>query len=157
MPDVSFQISLNTETVEQCHPVEPLCVLLTASVAEAVRKMKERNRGAALVCKNEIVVGIFTERDALKMMAAGESFDVPIEQVMTHHPVVLRAGDKVGRAITLMAQGGYRRLPIVDDAGRAIGMVRVSGILHFLAEHFPSVIYNLPPEPHQSTQHREGA
>jgi hypothetical protein len=29
--------------------------------------------------------------------------------------------------------------------------------MHYLAEHFPSVIYNLPPEPHHSTQEREGA
>jgi CBS domain-containing protein len=154
---VSFQINLNTETVEHCHPAEPLCVTPTTTAAEAVRRMKEHKRGAALVCLDEVVIGIFTERDVLKMLAARASFDVPIEQVMTHDPVVLRAGDKVARAITLMAQGGYRRLPIVDDRGRATGMVRVSGILHYLAEHFPSAIYNLPPEPHHSTQEREGA
>jgi CBS domain-containing protein len=154
---VDIRLNLNTETVEQCHPAKPVCVTPTTSAADAVGVMRKNNRGSALICRDEVVIGIFTERDVLKMMAEGTSFDVPIEQVMTHDPVVLRAGDKVGRAISLMAKGGYRRLPIVDDAGRAIGMVRVSGILHYLAEHFPSVIYNLPPEPHHSTQQREGA
>ena len=154
---MDIRLNLDTETVDQCHPAEPLCVTPTTTAADAVRAMKEHNRGSVLVCLDEVVVGIFTERDVLKMMAAGASFKVPIEQVMTHDPVVLRAGDKVGRAISLMAQGGYRRLPIVDGRGRAIGMVRVSGILHYLAEHFPSVIYNLPPEPHHSTHEREGA
>ena len=119
--------------------------------------MQERNRGAVLVCHEQLVIGIFTERDALKMMAAGASFDVPLRQFMTPDPVVLRAHDTVGKAINLMAQGGYRRLPIVDDQGRPTGIIKVEGIMHYLVEHFPTVIYNLPPEPHHSNQQREGA
>jgi CBS domain-containing protein len=154
---VSFQLNLNTETVDQCHPAEPLCLAPTASVAEALEQMKEHNRGAVLVCLNQIVIGIFTERDALKMMAAGAGFDVPLERYMTPDPVVLRARDVVGKAITMMAQGGYRRLPIVDERGRPTGIITVEGIMRYLVEHFPATIYNLPPEPHHSTQRREGA
>jgi CBS domain-containing protein len=76
---------------------------------------------------------------------------------MTPNPVVLRARDTVGKAITLMAQGGYRRLPIVDDLGRPTGILTVQGIMHYLVEHFPAAIYNLPPVPHHSFQQREGA
>jgi CBS domain-containing protein len=154
---MSFQLNLDTETVGQCHPAKVLCLAPTASVAEALRQMNEHNRGAVLVCHDQMVVGIFTERDALAMMAAGASFDVQLAQSMTPNPVVLRAGDTVGKAITMMAQGGYRRLPIVDDHGRPTGMINVQGIMHYLVEHFPTVIYNLPPAPHQSTQQREGA
>ena len=68
-----------------------------------------------------------------------------------------REKGQVGKAITVMAKGGYRRLPIVDEKGRATGMITVEGILHYLAEHFPTTIYNLPPEPHYATQQREGA
>jgi hypothetical protein len=56
-----------------------------------------------------------------------------------------------------MSFGGYRRLPIVDDKGRPTGLLKVPGILHYLVEHFPNVVYNLPPTPHHSTQEREGA
>lgn len=154
---MSFELNLNTETVDHCHPVEPLCLAPTDSVADAMREMKEHKRGAVLVCRDERVVGIFTERDALRMMAAGTNFDRPIQEHMIPDPVVLHASDKVARAISLMAKGGYRRLPIVDDAGKPIGMLRVHGILHYLVEHFPAVIYNLPPEPHQTHQQREGA
>lgn len=154
---MNFQLNLNTETVDQCHPAEPLCLAPAASVREALRQMKELNRGAVLVCQDQIVIGIFTERDALKMMAAGASFDVPLQQFMTPDPVVLDARDTVGKAITMMAQGGYRRLPIVDDQGRPTGIVTVEGIMHYLVEHFPAVIYNLPPEPHHAIHEREGA
>lgn len=154
---MSFELNLNSETVDHCYPAPPLCLLPSASVAEAIHQMQDRNRGAILVCKDERIVGIFTERDALKMMAAGASFDEPLEAHMTPDPVVLHPGDKVGRAISLMALGGYRRLPIVDGTGKPGGILRVRGILHYLVEHFPAVVYNLPPEPHQATQQREGA
>src|SRR5437016_5454244 len=116
--DVSFHLHLNTETVDQCYPDEPLCLAPTATVAQALTQMKAHNRGAVVICREHAVVGIFTERDALKMMAAGAKLEVPLERHMTPDPVVLRASDKVGKAITMMAQGGYRRLPIVDDSGR---------------------------------------
>ena len=155
--DVDFQLNLNTDTIDQCHLAKPLCLEPSATVSEALAQMKEHNRGAVLVCRDQKIVGIFTERDALKMMAAAARFDVPLERHMTPNPVVLRARDKVGQAITMMAQGGYRRLPIVDDQGRPSGIITVEGIMHYLVEHFPTMIYNLPPEPHHSTQQREGA
>jgi CBS domain-containing protein len=153
---MTFQLNLNTETVEQCHPAEPLCLAPSISMREALRQMREHNRGVVLVCDAEKIVGIFTERDALKMMAARANFDAPLRQIMTRDPVVLRATDMVGKAISTMTYGGYRRLPIVDDLGRPTGIITAEGIMHYLAEHFPSVIYNLPPEPHYCTQHREG-
>jgi CBS domain-containing protein len=154
---VNVLVNLDAETVDHCHPLQPLCLSGATLASDALRQMKDRNQGAVLVCQEQVAIGIFTERDALRLMAAGASFDVPLAELMTPDPVVLRASDKVGRAITLMAQGGYRRLPIVDDRGRATGVVTVDGIMHYLAEHFPAVIYNLPPEPHHSTQAREGA
>ena len=154
---MSFQLNLDLETVDHCHPDEPLCLAPGDTAREALKQMMKQNRGALLVCHAGAVVGIFTERDALRMMAGGESFDVRLEKVMTADPIVLHARDKVGKAISMMAQGGYRRLPIVDANGRPTGVVKVEGIMHYLVEHFPLVIYNLPPEPHQITQQREGA
>lgn len=149
--------TLDAETVDQCHPVSCLCLEPSVSVAKALEQMQSQNRGMVLVCEHHKVVGIFTERDALKMMAAAADFGQPISQHMTPRPLLLKADDTVGRAITLMSQGGYRRLPIVDATGQPTGIVTAEGIIHYLAEHIPAVIYNLPPEPHHTTQQREGA
>lgn len=154
---VDFEVNFTTDTVAECPLAEPLCVEHGTSVRSALEQMKVRNAAAVLICRGATLDGIFTERDALKMMAAGASVEVPIDQVMTANPVVLKMQDSVGRAITAMTKGGYRRLPIVDDAGRPTGMIKVESILHYLAEHFPKVVYNLPPEPHHSTRDREGA
>lgn len=154
---MDFQLNFQTDTIDQCQPAAPLCLAATVTVRDALRTMQERNRGAALICREQVIVGIFTERDALKIIAAGAGFDQPLEQVMTRNPKALLAGDSVGEAIAAMTRGGYRRLPVVDERGRPIGIVRVGHILHYLVEHFPTMIYNLPPQPHYSMQQREGA
>jgi predicted transcriptional regulator len=154
---VNDLLNLDSETVDQCQPVSCLCLGPDVSVADAIAQMQSRNRGMVLVCEHQGVVGIFTERDALKMMAEGANFAEPLGSRMTPRPLFLKAHDTIGRAITLMSRGGYRRLPIVDDSGHPVGIVTAEGILHFLAEQIPHLIFNLPPEPHHSAQEREGA
>jgi CBS domain-containing protein len=154
---VDFQLNLSSETVEHSFPSEPLCVPPETTVRSALQKMRQQNEAAVLVCRDRTLVGIFTERDALKMMAKGANFDLPISDVMIRDPVSLPRRGSVAAAIAKMAQGGYRRLPIVNDQGHPQGLLKVENILHYLVEHFPSVIYNLPPEPHHATQSREGA
>ena len=154
---VDFQLNLNTETVEQVASGKPLCIEPETPVRDVLRLLKNENRGCALICRDEKLIGIFTERDALKLMADRADLQQPIERAMTRQPVTLSASDTVGKAISKMSFGGYRRLPIVDAAGRPVAVLKVSGILRYLVEHFPQIVYTLPPSPHQTTQQREGA
>lgn len=110
-----------------------------------------------MVCHEGRLLGIFTERDALKILADGSDLDAPVSTAMATNPVTLRPRDTVGKAISLMSAGGFRRLPIVDANGRLTGLLKVTGILRYLVEHFPKVVYTLPPAPHHKTSEREGA
>jgi hypothetical protein len=56
-----------------------------------------------------------------------------------------------------MDEGGYRHLPVVDEGGRPVGVLSVKRIVHYLVEHFPTTVYNLPPNPGAVPQEREGA
>jgi CBS domain-containing protein len=76
---------------------------------------------------------------------------------MSSPPATISAAATVAEAIRTMAEGGYRHLPMVDSAGRPTGVVAVHGIVHFLVDHFPATVYNLPPNPNTSTKEREGA
>lgn len=154
---MSHQLNLNTETVEAVASENPVSVTGDTAVREVLRQMKDQRRGAVLVCHDEKLAGIFTERDALKLMASGASLDVAIDQVMTANPETLSESDTVGTAISKMSRGGYRRMPILDAEQRPKGFVKVAGILHYLVQHFPGIVYNLPPDPHHATQEREGA
>lgn len=154
---MDFRLNLETETIREVYSADPLCVAPSAGLREVFELLRARNRGCVLVCEDGKLSGIFTERDCLRLMAAGDALERVIGDVMVRDPVRVRVGESVASAIHKMSVGGYRRLPVVDQADRPIGVLNVSGILHYFVEHFPAVIYNLPPEPHHAMQEREGA
>ena len=154
---MDVRLTLDTDTVEQVATFEQLCVDVGTTVRETLHAMKAKRRGAVLVCDGEKLAGIFTERDALKLMEPGANLDQAVGRVMTANPETIADSETVGDAIKKMSRGGYRRLPMVDPEGRPKGFVTVSSILHYLVGHFPAVVYNLPPNPHHTTSTREGA
>lgn len=149
--------SFAVDTVTQAYPRTPLCVEPTSSIRSAMVVLREASRGCLLVCVEKRLVGIFTERDALRLMAIGTDYDQPVESVMQRSVATVQHDDILGDAIARMAEGGYRRLPILNNAGEPIGILTVKTILRYLVEHFPGVVYTLPPEPHYVTHLREGA
>lgn len=154
---MDFDLNLNTDTVDHTHPGKPLCVEPKATIGEVFQLLKTERTGGVMVCRDGVIVGVFTERDALKLMANGCDFNAPIATVMTMRPVTVHARETVASAINRMASGGYRRLPMVNDSGRPIGVVKVSGLLRYLVEHFPRAVYTLPPQPNQPVKERDGA
>lgn len=152
-----FQLHLSTERVDHIDLPTPLVVEPTVSVRSVFEMFLNQRRGCAVICVAGKVEGIFTERDALRLMASGGELDVPIEAVMTRNPAVVRADETIETAIARMSIGGYRRLPVVDNEMRPVATLKVSTILHYLVQHFPKFVYNLPPKPDHTTRHREGA
>jgi len=154
---VSFQLSLSTESVTSAYPDEPLFVAPNAALSEVLQLLRAQNTGGVLVCEEGRLLGIFTERDALRLMASGEDLDQPVSQVMTCDPISIKADENVGKAIKMMSEGGYRQLPILAPDGTPTGLATVYGIVHYLVDHFPQTIYTLPPEPGSVPSEREGA
>jgi len=154
---VDIELSLAVESVDQAAPVEPLCVEPQISVRRVLELLKERRATCVLICSGGQLLGIFTERDALGVLARRGDLSAAIESLMTANPVTVSAEASIGTAIREMVAGAFRRLPLIERDGRASGVVQVSGIVHFLVEHFPRTIYNLPPVPHPVTHDREGS
>ena len=154
---MDFQLSLESEGVASAYPDQPLATTVDVTVGQALQLLRAQRTGAVMICDGVKLVGILTERDALKLMAAGTDFSRPVREVMSSPPATISAAATVADAIRTMAEGGYRHLPMVDSAGRPTGVVAVHGIVHFLVDHFPATVYNLPPDPKGSTKEREGA
>ena len=127
---MSFQLSLSTESVTAAYPDEPLFVAPDATVSEVLRLLKAQKTGHVLICEEGRLAGIFTERDALRLMAAQQDLDQPVSQVMSRDPVSLEEGASVGEAISTMSEGGYRQLPILGPGGTPTGLATVYGIVH---------------------------
>ena len=96
----------------------------TATVLEAAILMKQKSKGALLVCDGTQLSGIFTERDALfRVIAAGrDPATTTLPEVMTPQPMTLTADEPFIKALKLMHTRGFRHLPVVDH-GRPIGVV----------------------------------
>ena len=148
--------NLNTESVRHADPLPPLCVDPETPIREVLVLLKQRRRGELLVCRGGVLVGIFTERDFLRLMARRARSRRADRARHDPGPGDDWAEDTVGQAVSSMSANGYRRLPIVDAEGRPTGLVNIAGIVHWLVQHFPQAVYNLPPVPNPTTQEREG-
>jgi CBS domain-containing protein len=150
--------NLKTESVSRLHPTAPLRVSPEQTVAEAVALMRQYKVGCLLVCRGDALVGIFTERDLMRrILAAGLPLSTPVSACMTPDPVTIGPRAPIAAAVRLMEEGGYRHLPVLDATGRPVGVLSVKRIVHYLVEHFPSTIYNQPPDPSVFPQDAEGA
>jgi CBS domain-containing protein len=100
-----------------------------ATVREAAQLMAIRHIGAILVTHDDVLKGIFTERDvSLRVIAAGlDSDTLQLGEVMTADPVTLKPGDEARSALQNMLAGDYRHVPVVDDA-RLVGIVSIRDI-----------------------------
>jgi CBS domain-containing protein len=97
-------------------------------LAHVIRRMAERNVGAALVVDGERLVGIVTERDVLRAVAAGIDLDGHVSTRMTHGPDTIESTDSVEHAAVLMIHGGFRHLPVVDD-GVPVGILSIRDLV----------------------------
>lgn len=127
------------------------------SLAEAVRLMQEKKSGYIVIAKNNKVSGIFTENDvAMKILDHDVDWTGGVSQYMTPDPVVLRLSDSVGMAIDLMGNGNFYHIPLVDEHGNLANVLSVRTLIRFLAEFYPTEIYNLPPKFDQIMETEEG-
>ncbi len=115
---------MNREMTEIIRNQVPLMLPPSATVQEACAHMHERRIGAVLVTgpKGELV-GIFTGRDAVRVLAEGKNAAAThLRQVMTKNPDCLPPRHTAIDALRLMRDGGFRHVPVVQD-GVVIGIV----------------------------------
>jgi len=153
---VDVRIKLAFESVMEADPIEPACIPPDTPLGEVFAALKE-NHGGALVCHEQMLVGVFTERDAVRALAHGTPLDTPVGSLMTVSPVTARTSTSIAAAVRKMAVGGYRRLPVLDDGCHPCGVITTSGLVHYLTEHFARTVYNLPPTSNAGPQERDGA
>ncbi|MCH8966578.1 MAG: CBS domain-containing protein [Planctomycetes bacterium] len=155
---MSLRDSLTHNAVEVLRILDPATIGVDQSVGDAISLMQDRNIGCVVVTKDGKPAGIFTERDVLTKVLGGDiPLTAPIVDLMTSSPQVIQESSSVADVIRCMHGGGFRHLPVVDGDGALRGVVSVKRIVEYLVEHFPSAVFNLPPDPGQTQLAREGA
>ena len=111
----------------------------SASVAEAVELMAQREIGAVLVMtEDQLVAGIFTERD-LMMRVVRAGLDVkttPISLVMTRNVRFVSPGTTVEAAMALMHINRHRHLLVIDGP-TVHGLVSMRDLVYQIVRRGP--------------------
>jgi CBS domain-containing protein len=109
------------------------------SARAAGQRMGARNVGTLVVVDERgRPTGILTDRDlALRLVGKGEDPDtLNVGELMTSDLATVREGGTVEDAVLRMRRAGCRRLPVVDDDGKLVGIVSLDDLFQHFAREF---------------------
>jgi CBS domain-containing protein len=94
-------------------------------VADAAKLMRDEDVGLAPVVEGDRLVGTLTDRDiAIRVVAEGnDPASTPVREVASTDVVTVTPEQNLDEALSLMAQHQVRRVPVVEQDGRLVGVV----------------------------------
>ena len=99
------------------------------SIREAAKMMAEIDAGVLPVGENDRLVGIITDRDiAVRAVAAGKGPETPIREVMSTEVKYCFEDDDLDEVAQNMADIKLRRLPVLNDEKRLVGIISLADI-----------------------------
>lgn len=113
----------------------------TTTVHDAARIMAGDNIGFLVVVDgSDKPVGVLTDRDiVIRSVAQGRDMNGPVADVMTHQPAWVRDAGTVADAARVMADRLCRRVAVIDDAGKIIGVLSLDDLLRVAGDELGEV------------------
>src|SRR5262245_59692143 len=110
------------------------------SIQDASKLMYQNNIGSIIILKNgdeseneneKVPVGIITERDIARIVGFTSTFSptMPISELMSRPLLTATSSSSLKEAADLMQQNNIRRLPVLDNKGKLVGIVTSKDIL----------------------------
>jgi len=115
------------------------------SVDDAVDRMDATGVSALIVTENDRPVGIFAERDLLRIYRRKRNTDfgrVPLSTAMTNRLVSVAPSDSIGTAMVLMLNAGIRHLPVIENDA-VIGMLTINDLVQYRLESLNDELQHL--------------
>lgn len=107
-----------------------------ASVTECARIMREKDIGAILVTENGSPKGVVTDRDlVLRLIADGtDCRNVKVKEVMSRVVETISCDEGILNACQKMKNAHVRRLPVVDNNQKAIGLLSLDDLFQLIGQ-----------------------
>jgi CBS domain-containing protein len=103
-------------------------------VREAIELLFKRHVGCIVVVDDaQQCIGIFTERDAIRIVAQNVPLDAPLEKIMTKNPFTVNEDSNFEEAKSIIKSAKIRHLPVIDTNGKLVGLISVRQILDELS------------------------
>lgn len=104
------------------------------TLVEAAAAMEGSDLGSLAVVEGMDLLGLVTERDIRRAVAAGTDLATAVSVVMSDEPDTFDPDLDVWDAATWIAESGYRHLPVVADDGSLLGVVSIRDLLKALVD-----------------------
>ena len=119
--------------VRELPPGPLLSVEPETTIADVARKMRTDDSDSVAVMSQGRLVGIITERDLVRAIADGvDPQQARADLVMTSDPATVDADEDVAVVAVKMMRLGIRHLPVVNKAGKPVGLVSARNLVAIL-------------------------
>lgn len=96
------------------------------SIKAAIETLHDKHIGSLIITdSDQKCIGIFTERDVIRVVAQGVNLNTPIEKVMTSNVTTIGEEASLEEAKRLIATHAIRHLPVVNSQEKLIGLLSV--------------------------------
>ncbi len=121
------------------HSVTP-----NTTVYAAIEQMCQKNIGGVLIVEDEMLAGIFTERDyARKLILKGKSSkETQIKELMTANPIAVSSQTSIEECMQIMSDKHIRHLPVLDGT-KILGMISIGDVVTQVIQEQKSIIAHL--------------
>jgi CBS domain-containing protein len=118
------------ESIRDLMTQSPRSLESGSTVMEAARLMRDEDAGLIPVVEGEKLVGTVTDRDiAIRVVAEGKSPEsITVGEIASRELVTIGPQQDLDEALRLMARHQIRRLPVVEEDGRLVGIVAQADI-----------------------------
>jgi CBS domain-containing protein len=113
------------KTVSDAMTSNPCTIDADKDVTYAAKMLKDENVGVAPIVDGDQLVGVLTDRDiAVKVVAEGKDPKTTrVREVASTNVVTVDPQQNLDEALRLMAKHQVRRLPVVEEDGKVVGIL----------------------------------
>jgi CBS domain-containing protein len=143
--------SLKSITISSIMTPNAITVNEKQTLREGAKFMYQHNIGGLIVLMDisskesadvDKPIGIITERDIARLVAFSSnlSTDRPISEVMSKPLITINQNSSIKEATDLMQKNDIRRLPVLDNKGKLVGIMTAKDILRSIMELLKSIM-----------------
>ena len=117
------------KSIQEAMTSSPTTIEPTATAQEAAKIMKSEDIGSLPIVEGDKLVGVITDRDiSIRIVAEGRGTDTTVGEIASKDVVTVDPQQSIDEAARLMAEHQVRRLPVVEEDGRIVGILAQADI-----------------------------
>ena len=126
-------MATTSRTIRDVMTSNPTTIELSTPIVDAARKMRDEDVGSLPIVEGDQLTGTITDRD-ITVRAVAEGRDpqsTTVGEIASRDLVTIDPQQTLDEAVRLMAQHQLRRLPVVEEDGRLVGILAQADIAEY--------------------------